>query len=248
MTDLLTQHMTLPYSAMAASGQVRFDRLLNLFQDAASHHCHQLGVSLFDLIPKNLKWVVSRYQLTIHAPLDWAAPYELRTWRLPWKNLYELRFFSIQDENGREMVSALGIWIMVKAHNSKPVRLGYHMPPELMADSAPEPDLWENNPEISEPDCTRRFSIRSHDLDLNRHVNNTVYATWALESLPLSFLDEVVPKTLVVSFLKESFYPDTVIASARIEKSDTTAVSSHAIVNEASGDRLANLTMSWETV
>ncbi|MCA1787917.1 MAG: hypothetical protein LC657_18240, partial [Desulfobacteraceae bacterium] len=119
LKSVFTQKMTLPYSAMGANGHIRIDRILNLFQDIAGIHAHQLGISGFDLAKKNVKWVISRYQIRVHDILKWPQPFELKTWRLPWKNLYELRQFAIVDKEGTTFISALGIWIMINAMNAK---------------------------------------------------------------------------------------------------------------------------------
>ncbi|HSL62997.1 MAG TPA: acyl-ACP thioesterase domain-containing protein, partial [Desulfotignum sp.] len=113
--SVFSQKMMLPFSAMGANNHVRMDRILGLFQDAAGLHAHELGISGFDLAGKNLKWVISRYQICVHDTLEWPRPFELRTWRHPWKNLYELRRFDMVDADGRSLISALGIWVMVKA-------------------------------------------------------------------------------------------------------------------------------------
>ncbi len=144
VNPIFSQEQFLPYSVMGASNHVRMDRLLSLFQDAAGIHAHQMGVSGFDLAKKQLKWVISRYQIRVIHPLTWPGPYDLRTWRFPWKNLYEIREFEIVSSEGALCIRALSVWVMVKAENTRPVRLAPHMPPALMERSGPPPDLWPN--------------------------------------------------------------------------------------------------------
>lgn len=240
------QKMTLPYSVMGANNHIRLDRILTLFQDAAGIHAHHMGVSGFDLAEKHLKWVISRYQMQVHDILKWPQPLELKTWRLPWKNLYELRRFAIVNEAGDPLISALGIWVMVKAVNAKPVRLSSHMPPSLMTRAARNPDIWPNDPDLSAWDHQKRFHIRTSDLDLNQHVNNTVYVTWALETLPMSWLFCHIPQTLVISFLKETFYPDSVVAKTVVSDQADPVTTCHGIFNETTGKKIAALTMTWK--
>ena len=240
------QKMMLPFSAMGANNHVRMDRILGLFQDAAGLHAHELGISGFDLAGKNLKWVISRYQISVHDTLGWPHSVELRTWRHPWKNLYELRQFDMVGADGRALISALGIWVMVKAANSKPVRLSPHMPPVLMEKTAPAPDLWSHGLEPPVWDLQKQFHIRMHDLDLNQHVNNTVYVAWALEVLPESWLCRHIPQTLMISFLKEAFYPDAVISKAAVIDLSDPIKTVHALYHKTSGEKLAVLTLTWK--
>lgn len=243
---VFSQKLCLPYSVMGANRHVRMDRLLSLFQDAAGIHAHQMGVSGFDLVKKQLKWVISRYQIRVNQPLRWPGPFTLRTWRFPWKNLYEIRRFEIVSPDGILHIQAMSVWVMVRADNTRPVRLSAHMPPELMTPDGMPPDLWDNSPDLSVWDHEKRLGIRIHDLDLNQHVNNTVYVTWALESLPVSWLSGHVPVTLVIGFLKETFYPGTVTVKTTVSEDTEPVTTCHGIFNEAGEEMLAVLTLTWK--
>ncbi|MEE4365370.1 MAG: acyl-ACP thioesterase domain-containing protein [Desulfotignum sp.] len=244
--QVFIQEMTLPYSAVAASSHIRLDRILTLFQDAAALHAMQLGISGHDLEKIGLKWVVSRYQIQVRETLQLGQPFVMKTWRLPWKNLYELRRFTIVSASDIPAISALGVWVMVKAQNSKPVRLTPYMPESLMLRSAPAPDMWANTPDLSVYDHEKKFCTQMHDLDLNQHVNNTVYVTWAMETLPMSWLFAHTPRALVVSYHKECFYPDKIIVRTKVWDENASVKSCHAIFHETSGKKLASLTINWE--
>jgi acyl-ACP thioesterase len=47
----------------------------------------------------------------------------------------------------------------------------------------PEKILWN-----SEADEIAQFRVRNSDIDLNQHVNNTKYAQWILDALPIEVL------------------------------------------------------------
>jgi medium-chain acyl-[acyl-carrier-protein] hydrolase len=245
---IFTQTIKLPYSAIGANGRVRMDRLFNYFQDAASHHCDTLGISGIDMAKKQLKWVVSRYRVRIHKSPKWLDPLELKTWRRPWKNLYELRQASIINQANEEVISALGIWVLVKANNCKPVRLNRHLPEELLIPADPCPELEKNDHNLSSFDHESEFKIRANELDLNQHVNNTIYCQWAMEGLPPEFLSKFTPVSCIVSFLKESFYPGKILSCIKIQNASDTPITLHSIFSRETKVKLANLTMEWEKI
>jgi len=245
---IFTQKINLPYSAIDSSGKIRMDRLFNMFQDAATHHSNDLCISGLDMAKKQLKWVVSRYQVQIAKNPQLLEPLELKTWRFPWKNLYELRQFTIVNQNKEELISALGIWILVKASNSKPVRLTPHLPEELLAPADTCPELIKNDHDFMDFDHESEFKIRVHDLDLNQHVNNTVYTQWAMEAVPAKLLFEFTPADCIVSFLKESFYPNTILSCVKIENRLDTLITRHSIFLKKNMLKLANLTMRWKKI
>ncbi len=245
---IYSQESQVPYSALDTYGHIKIDALLTLFQDAASLQCKSLGISGYDLSPKGLKWVVSRYQVTIHQSPEWAAPFVLNTWRAPWKNLYELRNFTISTPDGGPLVTALGIWIMINAKNSKPVRLSPHLPKALMEPTAAPPDLWESGSALEAFDRQVRFKTRYQDLDLNGHINNTVYVKWAVEALPEPYISRFVPQRAVIRYLKESFHPDIVISQVNITVQESRLTSHHAILREENHEALCELTLTWKKV
>lgn len=243
-----TQKIHLPYSAMDSSGKIRIDRLFNMFQDVATHHCNDLGISGLDMAKKRLKWVVSRYQVQIAKNPKWLEPLELKTWRFPWKNLYEIRQFSIVNQKKEQLICALGIWILVKASNSRPVRLSPHLPEDLLTPTDTCPELIKEDHDCTDFDHESEFKIRVHDLDLNQHVNNTVYTQWAMEAVPAKLLFEFTPGDCIVSFLKEGLYPDTILSCVKIENHRDTLITRHSIFSKTNMAKLANLTMRWKKI
>ena len=250
--DIFTHKFFLPYSAMTVGGRVKMDWLLNIFQDAASTQCHTMGVSGFDMAEKQLKWVVVQYRIRIHQPFDWMTPLVLKTWRSPFKNLYEVRQFTLhgQDKNGREnealLVSATSIWILIKAANNRPVRLTPNMPAALMQCESEPVELFKPKQGLDRIDHECRFPVHFLDLDLNEHVNNRVYIRWAVESLPGTLNFEYNPVACDVVYQKEALAGDSIQSQVSMEFSGNTLTTNHAIKRPASGDKLAHLILTWK--
>lgn len=245
-SPVFSSDLTLPYSAINATGRIKADWLLNAFQDAASVQCHQFGVSGFDMAPKGLKWVVSQYDIRIHSHLPWLSGLRLRTWRAPWKNLYEVRQFSITAGGEKPFASATGIWILIRSGSGKPVRLSPHLPDAMMQNPADPPELNR----ISSPlgICHHEIPIQAGflDLDLNQHVNNCVYLRWAINSLPEPYCFEFAPVRCRVAYLREGFLEDRLVSRIRLSFSGDRLSTRHAIVNSAREQELARIDIDWD--
>lgn len=244
--------ITLPYSAINANGRVKADWLLNVFQDAASMQCHTLGISGFDMARKQLKWVVAQYHIQIHDGFEWMMPLTLKTWRSPWKNLYDIRQFSLAPETGSgqneaaPLVTATGIWILIRAESGRPVRLSPHIPASLMeAPASHGPELHKPGP-LGTPHHETGFPVRFLDLDLNQHVNNRVYLRWAVETLPEPYCFEFAPVNCTVVYKKEGLFGDRVLSKLRMELSGSGLTTHHAIVRQKTGEELARLVLKWK--
>ncbi|MEH0021087.1 MAG: acyl-ACP thioesterase domain-containing protein [Desulfobacter sp.] len=248
-TDVFSRNLTLPYSAINANGKIKADWLLNIFQDAASHQCHQFGVSGFDMVKKQLKWVVAQYQIRIHDQRQWLAPVRLDTWRAPWKNLYEVRQFSLVAQDETPLVTATGIWILIRAANGKPVRLTPHMPQALMQSPAPDtPLLVKPSGEFDDYHHETSVRVRFLDLDLNQHVNNRVYLRWAVEALPEPHCFAYTPARCTVSYLREGLYGHTLLNRIRLNFTDAGLSTAHAIIHKDTMKMLARISIEWDKI
>lgn len=54
------------------------------------------------------------------------------------------------------------------------------------------------------------FSVRNSDIDLNMHVNNTKYAQWILDSIPLSSHGQYDLKSYEINFVAETKLEDVI--------------------------------------
>ena len=83
------------------------------------------------------------------------------------------------------------------------------------------------------------------DLDPNRHVNNTVYAGWAMESVPAEIADHCRATRLEIAFRSEALYGDT-IRSCCSPLPDDPHTLIHRIENLADGRELCRLRTTWK--
>jgi acyl-ACP thioesterase len=79
------------------------------------------------------------------------------------------------------------------------------------------------------------------DLDSNQHVNNAIFAGWALETVP----DEIAIGTLAeleISFRAEILYGESILS--RCIETDP-GICLHQIVNKKDGRELARMRTRW---
>ena len=87
---------------------------------------------------------------------------------------------------------------------------------------------------IDSVDSEKVFHVRYDDLDMNGHVNNTVYITWAMEALDFEFRNNYKLKTLDIYFKQEVKYGDDIISQVKIDKENLTT--EHLIKNVKTGE------------
>ncbi len=239
--------ITVQYAETGVNGKIKPVSILNYFQDIASEHTGALCVSAFDLFPKNLAWVVFRYEIKISEYPRWKDHLRIRTWRYPVNNLYELRQYEIFDDKDNLLISSKSSWILTSISTKRPVRLNKNLPEELMeGKQKPITNDLIALPPITSHDLSRSFDIRMHDLDFNRHVNNSVYVVWAIESICKQVIKTHRPKKIIVNYLGESLYGDRITSHTQELKTNPSHEFLHSLISNHSQKEITRLKTVWE--
>jgi acyl-ACP thioesterase len=220
--------------------------LLNFMQTSASLHAAQLGVSAADLRPRGLTWVISRIHLVIDRYPRARESVLLTTWPALREGFFTNREFELRDANGRPIGRASTSWALIGIASRRPVRLEGNLPPYPLLPRRALDDCFESLPHFQAGEFSEStFRVLRGDLDLNNHVNNTVYAGWALETVP----DEIATGDLTeleIAFRAEVLYGDRVISRCSVEEAGLTPLCLHQIVNQRDGRELARLRTRWK--
>ena len=240
------QKIQVRYAETGIAGRLKPVSIFNYLQDIASDHTAELGVSAWDLLPKGLAWVVFKYQLEIHQYPLWKDSLTIRTWRCPFQKLYELRKYEIYDDKKNLLIDAKSSWILTNLSTKKPARIDRHLP-ALLTDrqKAIENDLIALEP-LSRTDSSRTFQIRMHDLDFNRHVNNSVYAVWALESVPGDILSTHAPQKIIINYIGESLYGDRILSTTQQLPSNPAKTFLHSLTSDQTQKEITRIKTIWQ--
>jgi len=220
--------------------------LLNFMQTSASLHANQLGVSAAHLRPKGVTWVISRIHLMVDRYPRARESVFVRTWPALREGFFTCRDFELWDGSGQHLGRASTSWALISIASRRPVKLEGNLPPYPLLPVRALEDSFEPLPQFSATEYSElTFRVLRGNLDLNNHVNNTVYAGWALETAP----DEIAGGSLTeleIAFRAEVLYGDTVISRCSVEESGANPLCLHQIVNQRDGRELARLRTRWK--
>jgi medium-chain acyl-[acyl-carrier-protein] hydrolase len=243
--NIFTKEYMIRYSETGANGRITCQNILNYFQDIGSDHADVLGISAFDLIKKNLAWVIYELQLRIFDYPSWNTPIILSTWRYPYRKLYEIRAFEGKNQNGQVLFTGKCSWVTIHLENKKPVRLDKHLP-EILLNSYIEID--HNFESIIPPqkhDCVSDLSVRMHHLDFNQHVNNTIYLQWALENVPVNIQTQLLPAQVDIRFTGDALLGDHLKCYG--QKIHQTPTYIHQIMHMEKSIELTRIQTKWKS-
>ncbi len=225
-------------------GRVSPVTLLNYLQDAAAEHAYRLGVSVTVLHSLGLTWVLSRSHLKIFHSPGVGEVLRVMTWPSSRGQRFTCREFQIHDRKENLVALATSSWAVLDLATRRPVRLDSSLPFYPLDSRRAVEDDFVSLPRLEQIHRELPFRVRLMDMDLNRHVNNAVYAAWALEVVPAEVMEQCRLEELEIAFRGEARYGDSIISRCGVGVSDSNFL--HQIVEKGEGRELTRLRTVWK--
>ena len=169
-----------------ADGKLKLPSLLQMLQEAATEHAEILGVDFRSLREIGLGWALSKIYVDIKKLPEWGERVWIKTWASDRVKIATYREFEAKSRDGTELFTARSQWLLFDFEKRRLARM------DRIEDFPRNPDAHANSYDLSEhlkspsenaPYTTAR-AAGICDIDLNGHVNNSVYMAWALDALP----------------------------------------------------------------
>lgn len=223
-------------------GFLRIITLWNILQDMADTHAEQLGFGLSFCLKNNLTWFGTNYHVQINRLPKLHEEITVRTWPSVKKKIGAVREFEICDSNGRPLIVASSLWILIDVRQRKPIAVDKALPDyQPLQERAVNSEFSKIQiPETAKSLTTER--VRFDDIDLNGHVNNAVYPLWATESMDPAYRLTHQPKEIEINYKKECLLGENVEIST-LNENDTAF---YRICSKNDGRTLAELKILWQ--
>jgi len=246
LTVIFEYPFPIHYHELDYNGNVRPVTLLNYLQDAAGMHAKQLGVSVVDLRERGLTWVLSRMHMIFERYPRADDTVLVRTWPSTREGLFSCREFELLDAQGCCAARATTSWAVLDVATRRPVLLDKQLPAYPLLPRRAVEDNFASLP-LMPPDAAIKelpFRVQRSDLDINHHVNNTIYAGWALEAVPAELARGALAE-LEISFRAEALYGESILSRCAVMEADISPYCLHQITKRGGGQELARLRTKW---
>ena len=180
--------------------QLRLRSLFNLFQDIADLNAEELGVGYNFCLQNNMTWMGSGYHVKINRLPRRDENLILSSWASGVASLSAIRDFELKNDRDETLIVASSSWILIDLIRKRPLPVQKYVG-HLKA--IEERALQTNFEKIMLPETFEYEAnevIREDDIDINQHVNNAVYPSWLLDTLPEEFLAQNQLKELKIQF------------------------------------------------
>ena len=216
--------------------------LFNRMQELAA-----VGIEKYDirygweeLLKHGFAWFLIKYRVEFDSFPTNVSEIKMVTESRGCRRMNAFRDFEVFDNNsGQRILKASSCWVIVDINNKSIINLQKTFP-EFMAYEDRSDDLqFQKLRTIDNFDCEKVFHVRYDDLDINNHVNNTVYITWALEALDCKFRKAHNLKAIDIMFKHEITYGEDVISQVKYDMENN--ITEHVIKSASTGDELCLL-------
>ena len=227
--DLFTREYTLVNSEMMSDYRIKPTSIAMYFEDCVATFLATKQVAAFDIIKKNLIWVISEYQFSIVGMLPfWSEKFQVEVWASEISGLRLYMEFRLKYR-GNIFAQGDSTWAILDATTRHPVPIQ-----SIVTNITPIAEYI--NPthkhriekSVGEPHLSTH-TTNVNDIDFNRHINNRTYVNFFANSLPESFVSKDCTSVLV-KFKQESFFGD--VLTCKTYKTATDDVLTASIVND----------------
>jgi acyl-ACP thioesterase len=245
MENVEQQRFELTVSDVGPHAEARLDALMNFMQQTAAAQTDGWKLSVLDLLPRGKTWVLSRHHLRFSRYPRLGEQVEVRTWSSGIDGAFALREFELAAK-GELLGGATSSWAVMDLKQKKPTPVAETLSDDYTVARRVIEDRFEPLPKLERTDREVGLRVMHRDLDINGHVNHTVYVQWAHEALPPELAGGWRPMVLEIGYRAEAFHGDEVVSRIQtLERSETEASFVHQIVNARTGVELTRLRTVW---
>jgi len=216
---------------------------LRTFQELASLHATELGVSASRLSKDKFAWMLHRLKVQFHNQPNPDQTINFETYPSGFVRMLATRDYIARNQRGDVLVRATSSWLIANTEKRRAIPIPEWIQKSVPAYATPQLDLntrriIERHKKLS---TIAEIAVQETDIDFLDHVNNTRYAYWILRSISEEFLEQHDLKELDILFKSEAHLGDDL----QIELEQDATTISHRIRNIKSQSELIQAQTQW---
>lgn len=246
MVKSYTKEYELHYFNVDSNLKCTMSTIINILSDIGTRQSEELGGGMRELLKDNITWVFYNYNINVFRYPVYGEILSVKTEPIGFKKFYALRKYEIKDSSGEVIISANSIFLLIDLEKRRAIKVPKKQYEIYGADEDIKIDF--KLPRLAKPSENKYediFRVRYTDIDCNKHVNNTKYIEWAIETLPENIVNNYKLVDLKVTFQKECKYGESVHVYTDIIEEEERLVTIHNIEN-SEGIELTRLICKWE--
>lgn len=199
------------YSETDAKSKLTIDSMLNYLQDCTNFHSEDLGVGLEYLLNNKKTWVLNYWQVIVEDYPKMGDYITVGTQAYGFEKMFGYRNFQIarKDEPEKRILVANSIWSFLDLEKMRPMIIPKEFG-EVYGKHERLPMAYTGTRKVKAPKEGGRkgevFTVKTHHLDTNQHVNNVQYVRMALDAIG----KEILVKEFRVEYRRQAVLGDKI--------------------------------------
>lgn len=187
--------------------------LVRLMQEAAMQNVIRLKLSVWDLEPYHIAWILMRLNLRINRLPNLGEQIRILTYPAGFEKFFTHRDYRVYDMNHNLIAYSSSTWLLMDTQTRRMTRIPdfimeYNNQMPDASDCLPHPT--DKLPKFERSDFYKHYEVNWHDLDFNMHLNNTLYLQWMIETVEDAVLQTGYLKELDILFRLEAMWKDPI--------------------------------------
>ncbi len=158
--------------------RIRLNNLVNLMLETSGEDSNKNGVAFEELLREGYTWVISKWKLEIERPIMQDEKISIKTWPSSFRKIYAFREYRVSDERGNIVAKATAVFVLVDLKDKKSALIPNEVVSRYNLINQKNFNKIERIVKSEKIFIIDEFKIRPTDIDINGHVNNSVYLDW----------------------------------------------------------------------
>ncbi len=245
LENYFDRQFELRYFEMNKFGETSPTTILTLLEEAAADHCYSIEHSLYDLIDKNVGWVLLSGVMQMDRYPSYKEKITIRTWLSSYSSIRGIRENIIYDEQNNIIGKSRGLWVFFDIERRRPIQIFDEIKEKwsFYSKESISQDITKKIPAIDTASSLKKFKVNRYDTDMNNHVSNIRYLQWLMETIPEEIADNYYLHSIDGRFIAEAQYGDTVVSLTKQENKDSYI---HTIKTQGNNKVCATANTVWK--
>ncbi len=240
MDNVMIKQQIVAPSLCDNTAKLSVSAMFSLFMDMATEHASALKLSTQDL-EGDLFWLAIKTKIKIEKRPDMSSKVTLSTWPKKPVRVRTDRCYTISDENG-VMISGKTQWAVIDMKTQKLIRLTDIFGEEFKFpdENSVEEKYAKISDDFSDAQVLCEYVVKSTDIDMGQHMNNTAYVRALFSMFSCKELEEHPVSEIDITYKNQCYEGETLTIKKRVcddateygmIKSDLSVAASIRIVN-----------------
>lgn len=201
------------FNDFSNNGNLKIEKILEFFEHSGGFHSDKVGNSISKMLENGKSWVLNDWNIKILKYPKNGDKIEISTWILPSKSpLFSIREYELRV-GGKLFVVGSSKWLLFDLINSKICKIDKNLidmyGPENLTNFDENAFAKIENLQIFDKEIF--LNIRKSDIDINNHVHNTLYVSFAYEVLPNEIFVNLNFSEIKISYKNGIKYGENII-------------------------------------